>query len=423
MLSVKKIGTIINNVLGSIYIVILYTLLLGLIYLNIRLYYRPTVDAVGNDLINKDLLLEARSLREQMDNRIDIQMQQIYPEGYVFMNALYGLTWVELARTSSIDAEIHREAVQEVQRAFDNIDSDLGKNPFEKSLPIPYGAFYGGWKHYLLGAKISVETISRANPSELKMYLKHCEHVASILKDSTMLYSPSYKGGIWPADFLINVATLAQHDQLFKPKYELTIQQWVARVQKNLDKYGLIPHHVKNTKGSVAESARGSSQSLMLPFLMEIDRAFALQQFERYSALFKDVRIGIPVILEYAKGSSGEGDIDSGPIWLGAGASATIAGMRTLKVYNDRMSYLGIRNAVEAFGFAQSIFGQKKYLFGKMPMADVFIAWGHAQDSLLEGEVIRDAPWRNKFFIYSILPAVLLILLITRYHGIMYSKT
>jgi hypothetical protein len=94
-----------------------------------------------------------------------------------------------------------------------------------------------------------------------------------------------------------------------------------------------------------------------------------------------------------------------------------------LKVYNDRMSYLGIRNAVEAFGFAQSIFGQKKYLFGKMPMADVFIAWGHAQDSLLEGEVIRDAPWRNKFFIYSILPAVLLILLITRYHGIMYSKT
>jgi hypothetical protein len=423
MLSVKKIGTAINTTLGYLYIAILYFLLVVLIYLNLRLYYRPTVESVGEDLVNKDLLNEARSLRARMDQRVDIHMQQLYPEGYVFMNALYGLIWSEIAKTTTSNSEIHREALVEIQRAFDNLENDLGKAPFEKDLPIPYGAFYGGWKHYLLGAKLSVETLAKANASEVAMYMKHCDRVAAILQDTTVLYSPSYHGGIWPADFLLNVAVLAQHDQLFKPKYESHIKNWVSRVQKKLDKYGLIPHHVKNVKGVVAESARGSSQSLMLIFLIDIDREFALQQYELYRALFQDVRVGIPVVLEYAQGSSGVGDVDSGPILLGAGASASIVGMRTMKVYNDRNNYLGLRNAVEAFGVSQSLFGKKEYLFGKMPMADAFIAWAHAQDSLLEGEVIDDAPWRNKFFIYSILPGLLLVLLIIRYHGIMYSKT
>jgi hypothetical protein len=122
MLSVKKIGTAINTTLGYLYIAILYFLLVVLIYLNLRLYYRPTVESVGEDLVNKDLLNEARSLRARMDQRVDIHMQQLYPEGYVFMNALYGLIWSEIAKTTTSNSEIHREALVEIQRAFDNLE-------------------------------------------------------------------------------------------------------------------------------------------------------------------------------------------------------------------------------------------------------------------------------------------------------------
>ncbi|HEX8040036.1 MAG TPA: hypothetical protein VF490_12835, partial [Chryseosolibacter sp.] len=58
-----------------------------IVVLNVRLGHRRQVIVEGGDTIHYELLKELRGLKRTLDNRADRQMQSIYPEGYVFLNA------------------------------------------------------------------------------------------------------------------------------------------------------------------------------------------------------------------------------------------------------------------------------------------------------------------------------------------------
>lgn len=91
-----------------------------------------------------------------------------------------------------------------------------------------------------------------------------------------------------------------------------------------------------------------------------------------------DSKFGLTGIREYAKGESGYGDIDSGPVILGFGGAATIVGMQTLSLFNEDELSIKARNVVEAFGAPLENEENKKYLLGTVPIADAFIAWSHS---------------------------------------------
>ncbi len=66
----------------------------------------------------------------------------------------------------------------------------------------------------------------------------------------------------------------------FEPRFERAITRWVTEARSRFDpNTGLLPHEVDHRTGQVIEGARGSSQSLMLRFLVEVDPAFARPQF------------------------------------------------------------------------------------------------------------------------------------------------
>jgi hypothetical protein len=165
---------------------------------------------------------------------------------------------------------------------------------------------------------------------------------------------------------------------MFGPTYNAVIDSWLAKVKSKLDTNGLIPHSSDPLSGNSLENSRGSSQSLMLIFLRDIDQSFAKNQFEIYNKLFVASRFGLPCIYEYPRGEWGTGDIDSGPVILGIGGAASIVGMRTLATYGQEEDALGIRNGVEAFGFSWKNENEKSYLFGTLPIADAFITWVNA---------------------------------------------
>jgi hypothetical protein len=171
------------------------------------------------------------------------------------------------------------------------------------------------------------------------------------------------------------MAVLALHDRLFKPEFSPLIQQWLDRVKSALDTgTGLIPHEA-SPNGDMASGARGSSQSLMLVFLAEIDTAFARQQFEGYLRHFVDYRFGLPGIREYPKGFAGSGDIDSGPVVYGIGGAASIVGIAATQRLGRPDLSIQIRNEVEGIACPWENANTKRYFFGQVPMADVFLAW------------------------------------------------
>lgn len=368
-----------------------------IVVINVRLLSRPS--KTPRDSMT---LKELHSLRDALAENADLKMQRLYPEGYVFLNAMYALAWYNLA-TSSVGDRYFTEAQLEIQRAWQRIDSPTGREPFTEELSLPYGAFYRGWNNYVLARKLSMEAPEDRSEKEVSIFKASCDTIASALAAHT--YPVSYYGAAWPADVLMCVASLANHDIMYGPRYHDVIQDWVTRVKMRLDRRGLIPHAVQPLTGDPLGAARGSSQSLMLILLNEIDETFAREQFALYRMHFVDTVLGLPGVREFPKGERGFGDVDSGPVVMGLGAAATIVGADTLHAFGDLQGSAAISQLIDAAGMPIETSEERHYLFGTLPIADAFIAWTHA--SSLDTQ--RERYTFTRFHLFSFIAVSVLV--------------
>jgi hypothetical protein len=298
----------------------------------------------------------------------DTEMQGLYPEGFMFLNCLYGLAWCDALSDLQLDESVSSRGLIQVSNAVDRVQSDQARAIFDVDLNLPYGAFYAGWSNYLLGRKLQINNSDTTGTHRFKLA---CSQIAKAVKSE--IYPESYPSMAWPADAVVCVASLALHDQLCEPKYQDAIKDWVRNVRRQLDPRGLIPHSAMST-GKPIQDARGSSQCLMLSFMNQIDPAFAAEQFAVFTTHFVDTRFGLAGVREYPAGVNGIGDVDSGPVIFGIGGAASIVGIRALSTYQHQNVY-ELSRGIEAFGLPLEGKMEKKYLLGLLPMADVFIAW------------------------------------------------
>jgi len=204
----------------------------------------------------------------------------------------------------------------------------------------------------------------------------------------------------------VAMASISNYDKIFKPKYRVEIDNWIQNVKGKLDPItNMIPHKVDSKTGKSIQGARGSSMGLMLRMHGEIHPEFGHEQFELYKTNFISTTFGLPSVREYPKGLDGSGDVDSRPVILGVGFSATIVSIGTLSMYNIQTLANHQYKTVNAFGFDIKTSNQKWYLFRKLPMTDTFIAWGRATDlNCGKGSSLDDSKyWRLKFHLISLL--------------------
>ncbi len=389
--------------------ILLLVVVLITLFVNKSLYYKPKFVTIDSVEVNEDLLKQLRFLKTQIHQGAADQMQSLYPEGHLFSNVLYGLSWCEVAEELHDQNGLYREAVEEIDFAFDALDSQEGRSTFDETLAIPYGAFYTGWNNYLLAKKLLLQDGDQLDSIQVKQFQVQCEQLAAGIQAEASPFPESYQHQAWPCDAIVGVASLALHDELFDPLYEEVIAQWVERAQAATDTFGLLPHSVHADSGNALENSRGCSQGLALNFLLDIDPVFARQQFEIYKSEFLDYRFGLPGIREYRKGETGPGDIDSGPIFLNMGGSATIAGLRTMIDFKEYEVAVAMRNTIEALTVPLEDDHSKKYLLGKLPIADLFIVWAHSKESVARNAIIANKDWRSTFQLYSLCLIVALI--------------
>ncbi|MCB9191953.1 MAG: hypothetical protein H6602_09850 [Flavobacteriales bacterium] len=375
-------------------------LIIGLF--NARIHYSPDFETSETGTVNKDLVAQLRFLDQALENGADKDMQRIFPEGFVFIHALYALSWCELAMKVSSHSEIYKEAKTEASESFSKIGWATTQAYFPENISPPRGIFYRGWRNYVLskmaeaGFLLNDEDLQRTFRDESR-FLVDC------FSNGRTPFLDSYPGMAWPADNLMAAASVANYNKLNGNKYSDFIEAWVKQVKGSLDSHGLIPHRTFSGSTEMVEGARGSSQSLMLSVLAEVDAEMARSHFQKYKELFLVYRVGLPGILEYPKGKEGSGDIDSGPVLFGVGGSASIVGIKAFNIHGDFNTATGIRNSVEAFGLPVSVGGKKRYLLGKMPMADAFIAWSHA--SFSPDEKMNDFDWSESWKAKFLIPS------------------
>jgi hypothetical protein len=276
-------------------------LLLPVIYLcfiNLKLYYSPNFTTKNNITYDSEQLKHLRFIQEKMNQNAAIEMQNLYPEGYVFMNALYGLAWAEFGeKIEDKNTELYKEALGQVNYATLAVFSPIGTRIFPKEQRITYGAYYSGWSNYLLGKKVLLNPQQEAYDNT--RFKNKCDEIAQVITTGNSPYVASYSNQTWPADITVAVASLALHDRIFKPRYQEIIQTWINRVKENLNQKGMIPHdYYEDNNPSVS---RGSSMSLMLCFMKEIDPVFSNELFKKYKAEFLSYTFGLPGIREHYK--------------------------------------------------------------------------------------------------------------------------
>ena len=100
----------------------LFIILIGILaFINIKIHSGP--DLQNQQDLNEDIIYQLNFLEYKIKQEfLAKKMQQIFPEGYCFTNALYGLTWCELA--------------------ISNTDSLIQKRALSEARPIPFRAWW-----------------------------------------------------------------------------------------------------------------------------------------------------------------------------------------------------------------------------------------------------------------------------------------
>jgi len=330
-----------------------------------RLYFPP---AATSDATLKQLTF----LRSALDGGADQDAQKLFPEGYYFLNALYGIAWVQVGLSRPDQAA---DALRESRWALGRLESNKGTAPFDAAMQPRYGVFHAGWTNWLRGGVLALQPAASRDAAEVQRFSQASAELAAAFDAAATPYLQAYPGEAWPVDSTVAIASLRLHDHLLTPRFQATADRWLRSVKARLDPAtGLMPHQVA-VDGSPLVGARATSQSMIHRFLPEIDAAFGREQYARFREQFVAHPLGLgPAVREYPIGVDGAGDVDSGPLILGISLSATTVTLGAARIHRDPLADV-LAGEGELIGVPLHGLHTKRYAFGALPIADAFLVW------------------------------------------------
>jgi hypothetical protein len=367
---------------GNIYIdvsfkkVILGILLLIGCYVSVKLFRRLEFVDIGGKSVNYTVYCHLRYLKGRKS--VDRELQTQFPEGYIFFNAIYLLTWCNLIDELPVDHPIFTEGRKEVAQAFENLMSKEAKSTYTESLNPKYGCFYTGWLSYCLARKLMIEKVKA--PQEVYLLDSLSQQLVDAYDVSKCGILESYQGSAWSTDNIVAVTAVGLRDRVFDDqKNKVFIDQWLEEHIRIPVKNASLPFHSMDSDSCDSSTHRGCSSALSISILYEIDPVLSKACYHLFKEKFLDSRLLRYGFREYEKGvTKGLVDIDSGPIIWDIGAVSSIVGMKAASLHQDKEVFQSISNSLALFGFSYRMHGKERYLFGKMPIADLFIAWAHS---------------------------------------------
>lgn len=309
-------------------------------------------------LRNRSIENQIEYLSELLNSGYDDELQQRFPEGKMFSNALLGLSIIEYSDHNKINDSRY---AQQVDSCILRMLSKKAKEPFPSNISPQFGMFYNGWTQLVLTKYMDSQLFNHS--SIQAQILSSSDEIHRRIVDAQMdsIHPlPSYHGSYWPADNFIGLITVKDSVLKFN---------WM-RMMDTISQHssGLI-HHAGNNSYSV----RGSSSAMITYCLAEIDREKAISHNSKFNGLLVQPFLGANLVKEHEDGSGVE-DVDSGPLLFGYGASATLMNIKAQAV-------LGAPGARATWGWMNligvpvNIWNQKYYIFKQEPMFDLFMLW------------------------------------------------
>ncbi len=369
---------------------------------NVRLYAPAEPDVTPHLRLLQDALRSGAAER----------MQEQFPEGYLFTHATYGLAWLNVGRDQP---ERRAEACAHARAALLAIDSADGRRPFEPSLDPPYGVFYAGWCARLHGGLLALTAPPDRRPDDVAEFEARCDALAAAFEAADSPFLASYPAQAWPVDSIVAVAALRLHGQLLPARFEPLIESWLRAADIGLDPAtGLFAHACDPVSGQPQGPARGSSQTLLLPFLFELEGNLAAVHYQRFRRHFVAAPAGLPGVREYRRGVRATGDVDSGPLIFGLSPSASVVAPAAARLAGDGSLLRALTGSQEALLWPVRRRGGRDYLLGRLPVVDGFAAWARSAGPAPDAGAALDPGFTPLWRLPAHLTSLLLLLALAR---------
>src|SRR5262245_61866091 len=173
-------------------------------------------------------IAQLRYLHWDLEHGAATRMQALFPEGYVFTWALFGLASAQVAMQLPATDPRRGKAEWFTREAIERVDSERARETFVSEMQPPWGAFYRSWSLYLKAVALRALGPSGFTREWILRFERECDEFARALEENPSPFLRSYPGAAWPADSAVGVAGLAIHDQVLPRRYENVIARWVS---------------------------------------------------------------------------------------------------------------------------------------------------------------------------------------------------
>lgn len=210
------------------------------------------------------------------------------------------------------------------------------------------GHAYLGYVALALGA---LRAVDPATP-RAALHDRIVDSLARRLARSSSGALETYPGESYPCDLAAVVGAIGQHARLtgVDRRALLSRMSAVYRARWIDPATGYLAQTVDPATGAPTSPGRGSGTALSSYFLSFADPALARALGVAVARTGTRTLAGFGGVLEYAPGSSGHGDIDSGPVVLGVSVSATGFALASARQLGDRDRFVAFYRTASLFG-------------------------------------------------------------------------
>lgn len=174
----------------------------------------------------------------------------------------------------------------------------------------------------------------------------------------------TYPGEAYPADMSMVAGSIALHDCATGAPERPWLGAWRARFERWIEpRSGLAYQAGVASAGIPAGPARASGTALAAYALSFLDEELSKRLFEGLSRARGGVA-GFGFVREYPAGTEGSGDIDSGPVVLGAGVSATGFSLASAKLHRDEAMFTALYRTASLFGVPVDRPSSRRFMSG-----------------------------------------------------------
>jgi hypothetical protein len=216
------------------------------------------------------------------------------------------------------------------------------------SLAGPHGHAYLGYVAMALGFEALVDPGSPRVPLARAL----ADALARRTDASRFGVIETYPGETYPPDVAVVLGGIALCDRATGGKHAATLARAVKEMRSRFVDAGsgYLIQKVDATTGALRDAPRGSGTALAAFALAFVDADAAKALDGALARAGRAGVLGLGGVKEYAPGTSGPGDADSGPMVFGLSVAATGFALASARIQRDRPRFRELVRSVELFG-------------------------------------------------------------------------